>query len=205
MATTRFLAIVSLAGALRLDSTTLRRRAALSSIAAAPAAAFAKDLSRSVKPRDVGYPVQQVEWAALLEPGQLFVLRMGGTEPRNSSPLVGEKRSGRFVCAGCGSPLFDSAEKFESGTGWPSFAAARAGAVEAIPAGTSGYSAEARCARCGGHLGDVFSDGARFVGTRAAETGQRYCVDGAALVFLSSDSSLSPVVGDGLTARAMRG
>ena len=95
MAATRFLAIISLAGALRLDSTSLRRRAALSSIAAAPAAAFGKDLSRAVKPRDVGYPVQQVEWAALLEPGQYFVLRMGGTEEYHPWSPVGCGGGGR--------------------------------------------------------------------------------------------------------------
>ena len=134
-----------------------------------------------------------------------------------------------LVGAGCVAPLFDSTQKFESGTGWPSFAAPRTGAVETMSSFLGG--SELRCARCGGHLGDVFADGARFPGacgahplfqalssgrvtwlslslcapgTRAAETGQRYCIDGAALVFVPSEDGASPVVGDGLSARARK-
>jgi len=78
------------------------------------------------------------------------------------------------------------------------FAAARAD-VEVVG---SLVGSEVRCGRCGGHLGDVFSDGARYLGTRAEVTGRRYCIDGAALVFVPSDESAGPVAGDGLTGRA---
>ena len=171
----------------------------LSSVALTPFGAFAKT-------RD-DYPVKQIEgrdWIDVLSSGQFFVLRQGGTEPPSSSPLVDEKRRGVFVCAGCVTPLFDSTQKFESGTGWPSFAAARSGVevTESLAAGILG--SEVRCGRCGGHLGDVFGDGARFPGTRAAETGRRFCIDGAALVFVPSEEGAAPVVGDGLTGRTRR-
>ena len=159
----------------------------------APPAAVAKSRDR--------YPIQEIDgrpWADVLSSGQYFILRQGGTEPPFSSPLVNEKRRGVYVCAGCVSPLFDSTQKFDSGTGWPSFAYPRVN-VEAI----SGFlSSEARCGQCGGHLGDIFSDGAKYPGTRAAETGQRYCIDGAALVFVPSDAASGPIAGDGLTGRA---
>ena len=142
--------------------TSLPRRAALSTIAAVPAAA-ALPLPSFAKSRDE-YSVQTIDgrgWKEVLSGGQYFVLRDGGTEPPNSSPLVGEKRRGVFVCAGCVAPLFDSTQKFESGTGWPSFAAPRAAAVDTI---RTMFGSELRCARCGGHLGDVFADGSRFPG-----------------------------------------
>jgi peptide-methionine (R)-S-oxide reductase len=154
----------------------------------------------AAKSRDI-YPIQQIagrDWIDVLSSGQYFILRQGGTEPPNSSPLVSEKRRGVYVCAGCVAPLFDSTQKFDSGTGWPSFAQARTG-VEVL-AGL--LSSEVRCGKCGGHLGDVFNDGARFAGTRAAETGRRFCIDGAALVFVPSEGVAPPVAGDGLTGRA---
>ena len=88
-----------------------------------------------------------------------------------------EQRTGVFRCAGCGEPLFDSSTKYESGSGWPSFWAPKDGAV-----GTSSDSShfmtrtEVHCAKCGGHLGHVFPDGPK-------PTGQRYCMNGAALKF----------------------
>ena len=172
-------------------------------ISAAAAAVYSPTLAAIAKSRDDGYPVQQIDgrpWTDVLTSGQYFVLRQGGTEPPNSSPLVVEKRRGVYVCAGCAAPLFDSTQKFESGTGWPSFALPRAKAVETLPSLLGG--AEVRCARCGGHLGDVFADGSRFVGTPAAQTGRRFCIDGAALVFVPSSADEGPVLGDGLTGRA---
>lgn len=153
------------------------------------------------KSRTEGYAVQTIdgrEWIDVLSSGQYFILRTGGTEPPNSSPLYKEQRRGVYVCAGCVAPLFDSTQKFESGTGWPSFAAARSG-VEVVG---SLVGSEVRCGRCGGHLGDVFGDGAKFPGTRAAVTGKRFCIDGAALVFVPSEEGAGPVAGDGLTGRA---
>jgi peptide-methionine (R)-S-oxide reductase len=137
------------------------------------------------------------DWKELLTSGQYFVLRQGGTEPPFSSPLVDEKRRGVYVCAGCVAPLFDSTRKFESGTGWPSFAAPRVGAVEVVPK----LGNLLKCSQCGGHLGDVFSDGRKFPGTPAEVTGKRYCIDGAALVFVPSDTDAGSVLGDGLTGR----
>ena len=129
------------------------------------------------------------EWRKELSTSAYYILRRGGTERPNSSPLVNEKRAGSFVCRGCGSKLFESADKFNSGTGWPSFGDATANVeVEAV-AFEQFTGAELRCATCGGHLGDRFKDGALWPGTKAGETGLRYCIDGAALVFVPADGS----------------
>ena len=88
---------------------------ALLTITASPANA------RSTKSRTTGYAVQhtEAEWSQMLSPQQNFILRQGGTESPYSSVLEGEDRAGLFICAGCGTPLFNSKEKFHSGTGWP--------------------------------------------------------------------------------------
>jgi peptide-methionine (R)-S-oxide reductase len=77
--------------------------------------------ARSSKSRTTGYDVQHTEseWSQMLSPQQNFILRQGGTESPYSSILEGEDRAGLFICAGCGTPLFNSKEKFHSGTGWP--------------------------------------------------------------------------------------
>ena len=131
-----------------------------------------------------------------LRPSSTSSSDKGCTEAPNSSPLVREKRAGRFVSAGCGNALFEAAQKFESGTGWPSFASATRGVeVEAVnPINAALLGAELRCGNCGGHLGDVFNDGLLFPGTPAALTGKRFCIDGGALVFEPADGS-PPVVG----------
>ncbi len=117
------------------------------------------------------------EWRERLTPEQFRVLREHGTERPGTSPLNAEKRTGTFRCAGCGQPLFTSATKFESGTGWPSFWSPLEGAVETTVDRTLGVArTEVHCARCGGHLGHVFPDGPR-------PTGQRYCMNGVALGF----------------------
>jgi len=175
------------------------RRTALASAAAAAAASLLPPGEAVAKDRVSGYP-KQYDWGTVLSSGQYFVLRQGGTEPPNSSPLVKEKRTGTFVCAGCQTPLFDSRQKFESGTGWPSFARGLEG-VETVGSLTAVLlGSELRCASCGGHLGDMFNDGRAFPGTPAAESGQRFCIDGAALTFLPSDGG-DPTSGDGLTRR----
>ncbi len=125
------------------------------------------------------FPIQKSddEWRKSLDPLQYQVLRKHGTERAGTSPLNNEKRKGAFRCAGCGEPLFDSGTKFESGTGWPSFWEPLPGAV-----GTSADRSffmtrtEVHCVKCGGHLGHVFPDGPQ-------PTGQRYCMNGAALTF----------------------
>jgi len=118
-----------------------------------------------------------VEWQAELAPEQYQVLRCHGTERAGTSPLNLEKRAGMFHCAGCGHPLFSSETKYESGSGWPSFYAAREQGVTTIEDRSHGMlRTEVTCANCGGHLGHVFPDGPR-------PTGERYCMNGLALKF----------------------
>lgn len=106
------------------------------------------------------------------------VLRCGATERAFTSPLNNEKRAGTFVCAGCGTPLFTSETKYDSGSGWPSFYAPLPGAVQFERDEALGYPrTEYHCARCGGHHGHVFDDGPK-------PTGQRFCNNGVALRFV---------------------
>ena len=120
------------------------------------------------------------QWKQRLTPEQYRVLRHEGTEPPGSSPLNHEKRKGRFVCAGCELPLFDSGMKFDSGTGWPSFFAALPGAVATrIDFKLILPRTEYHCTRCGGHQGHVFDDGPK-------PTGKRYCNNGVALKFVEA-------------------
>src|SRR5262249_19584628 len=120
---------------------------------------------------------QDSEWQKELSPEQYRVLRQHGTERAGTSPLNHEKRQGSYRCAGCGTELFDSSTKYESGSGWPSFYAPRDEAVESAVDPSLGMTrTEVHCARCGGHLGHVFEDG-------PAPTGLRYCMNGAALKF----------------------
>jgi peptide-methionine (R)-S-oxide reductase len=117
------------------------------------------------------------EWRQRLSPAAYAVLRHQGTERAFTSPLNREKRTGSFLCAGCGQALFASRDKFESGTGWPSFTAPLPGAVETETDESHGMiRTEVRCARCGGHLGHLFEDGPR-------PTGERFCMNGVALQF----------------------
>jgi peptide-methionine (R)-S-oxide reductase len=125
------------------------------------------------------YPVAHTdeEWRAKLSPAQYQVLRKHGTERAGTSPLELEHRAGMYACAACGLPLFESATKFDSGTGWPSFFAPIPNAVGTSTDRTLGMArTEVHCARCGGHLGHVFPDGPR-------PTGERYCMNGVALKF----------------------
>jgi peptide-methionine (R)-S-oxide reductase len=126
--------------------------------AAASLALMGSPLAASAKDRITGYP-QQRNWATTLSTGQYYILRQGGTEPPNSSPLAKEKRDGTFVCAGCRTPLFASDQKFESGTGWPSYAKGLEGVETVSSIAALLLGSELRCSGCGGHLGDVFNDG----------------------------------------------
>ena len=117
------------------------------------------------------------QWRQQLTGEQYQVLRKAGTERPFSSPLDKEKRTGVFSCAGCALPLFSSATKFNSGTGWPSFWKALDKAVDEDADTTFGMRrVEVLCHRCGGHLGHVFDDGPK-------PTGLRYCMNGVALKF----------------------
>lgn len=117
------------------------------------------------------------EWKQTLTPEQFRVLRKHGTERAGTSPLDKEYGKGTFKCAGCGTPLFSSETKFDSGTGWPSFYAPLENAIDTTTDRALFMTrVEVHCAKCGGHLGHVFEDGPR-------PTGQRYCMNGVSLEF----------------------
>lgn len=117
------------------------------------------------------------EWRRILTPAQYEVLRKHGTERAGTSPLDKEYRKGRFVCAGCGTPLFASETKFDSRTGWPSFFAPLPGAVATTTDRKFFMTrTEVHCATCEGHLGHVFDDGPQ-------PTGLRYCMNGISMTF----------------------
>ncbi len=117
------------------------------------------------------------EWQRMLGPERYAVLREAATERAFSSPLLNEHRKGVFVCAGCGLPLFSSATKFDSGTGWPSFWRPLPHAIATRSDRSMVVErTEVLCRRCGGHLGHVFDDGPK-------PTGLRYCMNGLALQF----------------------
>lgn len=122
------------------------------------------------------------KWNKDLSPQACKVLCEEGTEHPFSSPLNDEKRDGIYACAGCGLELFYSSQKYNSGTGWPSFFDVVAGNIETktdtklLPIRT-----EYHCARCGGHQGHVFEDGPE-------PTGLRYCNNGVALKFIPRET-----------------
>ncbi|HEX4098655.1 MAG TPA: peptide-methionine (R)-S-oxide reductase MsrB [Caulobacteraceae bacterium] len=128
-----------------------------------------------------GFRVEKTdaEWKRTLPPFTYAVLRQAATERPFSSPLDEEKRAGLYHCAGCDWPIYSSKDKFDSGTGWPSF-------VRPLNAQAVGYKRDTsllmvrtavKCASCGGHLGHVFDDG-------PPPTGKRDCMDGVAMRFV---------------------
>jgi peptide-methionine (R)-S-oxide reductase len=118
------------------------------------------------------------EWRQRLTPEQYYVTRERGTELAFTGPFWNEKRPGAYSCVCCGAPLFSSATKFESGTGWPSFYAPLTPEAVSEHVERSWFMrrTEIRCAACDAHLGHVFADGPR-------PTGLRYCMNGTALTF----------------------
>jgi len=126
----------------------------------------------------------KAEWKALLSAESFYVLFEEGTERAGTSPLDKEKRAGTFICVACSQPLFDSATKFDSGTGWPSFFdflpkafGTRRDFKLVLPR------TEYHCSHCGGHHGHVFRDGPK-------PTGLRYCNNGVALRFVPKGEAL---------------
>lgn len=117
------------------------------------------------------------DWHRRLGPARFRILREAGTEQAFTSPLLKEHRRGVFACAGCDLPLFSSAAKYDSGTGWPSFKKPLPGAVVYRRDTTFGMArTEEHCRRCGGHLGHVFDDG-------PPPLGKRHCINGLSLTF----------------------
>ena len=127
-------------------------------------------------------------WRALLSEESFHILFEDGTEPAGSSPLNHETRPGTYICAACHAPLFSSEDKYDSGTGWPSFTrpldAERLGTRRDVKLFVP--RTEYHCGRCGGHQGHVFGDG-------PPPTGRRYCNNGLALKFVPKDEPLPPL------------
>ena len=127
------------------------------------------------------FPVTKTEqeWRIQLSELQYYVLRESGTEREFSSPLNKIYKPGVYSCAGCNTPLFIGEDKFDSGTGLPSFDREIKGNVAfSVDYNIGMARTEEHCATCGGHLGHVFNDGPRKT------TGKRHCINGAALIFI---------------------
>ncbi len=118
------------------------------------------------------------EWLEKLGPEKYHILRQAGTERAFTGAYESNKAAGLYLCGGCGAPLFDSATKYNSGSGWPSYTApvANEAVIEHRDASLGMVRTEVVCAACEGHLGHVFPDG-------PGENGLRYCINSASLDF----------------------
>jgi peptide-methionine (R)-S-oxide reductase len=152
----------------------------------APIKTVKHTMSSDQKPTTAFSPINKSkqEWKAIVPPANFHVLFEEGTERAGTSPLNDEKRKGTFVCAACHLPLFKQEQKFDSGTGWPSFFDALPGTVATKRDFKMVWPrTEYHCARCGGHQGHVFEDGPN-------PTGLRYCNNGVALKFIADGEKL---------------
>jgi peptide-methionine (R)-S-oxide reductase len=141
----------------------------------------AQDKKNQEKEKESAYAVvkTEAEWREVLSEEEFYILREAGTERAFSSPLNKNYAAGTYVCAACGTPLFKSEHKFDSGTGWPSFDREIENNVAFDTDYNTGYArTEEHCATCGGHLGHVFDDGPKET------TGKRHCINGDALDFI---------------------
>lgn len=124
----------------------------------------------------------KAEWKAQLSATEYYVLREAGTERAFTSPYNSNKKAGTYVCKACDTPLFKSEDKFDSGTGWPSFDQEIKGNVDFSTDYDLGYArTEEHCGTCGGHLGHVFNDGPKNT------TGMRHCINGVSLTFVPAE------------------
>lgn len=172
----------------------MNRRTVLQSLPALAALTLFSACSRnkaaetiSMKPTVRPLNKPPAEWRALVSPAAYKVLFNEETEPPGSSPLNRENRPGTYICAACYLPLFDSASKYESGTGWPSFTQP----IEGHMATKHDYKmilprTEYHCARCGGHQGHVFNDG-------PLPRRERWCNNGVALRFVLRGDPMPPL------------
>ena len=172
----------------------MNRRTVLQSLPALAALTLFSACSRnkaaetiSMKPTVRPLNKAPAEWRALVSPAAYNVLFNEETEPPGSSPLNRENRPGTYICAACYLPLFDSASKYESGTGWPSFTQP----IEGHMATKHDYKmilprTEYHCARCGGHQGHVFNDG-------PLPRRERWCNNGVALRFVLRGDPMPPL------------
>jgi peptide-methionine (R)-S-oxide reductase len=173
-----------------MNTPVVPRRRLLAALAIAPLAAllaFRRGSANAAEPAtETIAPLRKTteEWRKLLEPRRFEVLFEDDTERPNSSPLNAEKRAGTFICAACFLPLFDARDKYESGTGWPSFTRPLPGRMETeLDFSMVWPRTEYHCIRCSGHQGHVFDDG-------PPPTGKRWCNNGLALLFVPEGTDL---------------